>query len=99
MPPAPAVAPRPGATRTAPASTGSSTVTIAAAAAEGGAPPTLVLRGAPAPPAQRVSWAQDVVDNEGQKRKSSKGPSAPAPAPLVLSPAFPTIPLFVEHGG
>ena len=89
MPPAQPAAPRLGATRTAPASTGSSTVTIAPAAAERGAPPTLVLRGAPAPPAPRVRWAEDVVNNEGQKRKSSKGQCAARPHHSFFPPVPP----------
>ncbi len=37
------------------------------------APAILRLRGAHPPSAHRVQWAEDVVDNEGLGRKSSKG--------------------------
>lgn len=36
-------------------------------------PPVLTLRGAPLEDRPCVRWAEDVVDNEGLGRKSSKG--------------------------
>jgi hypothetical protein len=43
---------------------------------EGGTRAVLRLRGAHEPQARaRVQWAEDVVDNEGLERKSSKGMS------------------------
>ncbi|GAO49041.1 hypothetical protein SAICODRAFT_71401 [Saitoella complicata NRRL Y-17804] len=59
---------------------GSSTVTTAPASREGSTQPdpqlppagTLVLRGANVTMGRRVQWDEDVVDNEGLGRKSSK---------------------------
>ena len=53
------------------------TNTPADSGGEGGPTAVLRLRGAPEPMARaRVQWAEDVVDNEGLGRKSSKGMSS-----------------------
>lgn len=61
-------------------SVGSQTQTETNTPADSGGEETtavLRLRGAPEPRARaRVQWAEDVVDNEGLGRKSSKGMSS-----------------------
>jgi protein phosphatase 1 regulatory subunit 11 len=53
------------------------TNTPADSGGEGETTAVLRLRGAPEPMARaRVQWAEDVVDNEGLRRKSSKGMSS-----------------------
>ncbi|KAH8831379.1 type 1 phosphatases regulator YPI1 [Flagelloscypha sp. PMI_526] len=61
---------------TAPDSHGSSTLTLTGSSSASGSSerpvPTLHLRGGPRKPRQRVVWSEEVVDNEGCGRKSSK---------------------------
>jgi len=57
-------------TSTVPASSGSQTIT---ATSSSGPSATLRLRAEPSPtPSRRIQWAEDVVDNEGMGKKSSK---------------------------
>jgi hypothetical protein len=61
------------------------TNTPADSGGEGETTAVLRLRGAPEPRARaRVQWAEDVVDNEGLGRKSSKGMSSTIMTSLEL---------------
>jgi protein phosphatase 1 regulatory subunit 11 len=41
--------------------------------------PTLVLRAESTEEQRHIQWAEDVIDNEGMGKKSSKGPQSSAP--------------------
>lgn len=68
-------------------SSGSRTQTETANAQPPPQGPILTLTGAHDRSGPRVRWDEDVVDNEGMGKKSSKGIHVPAATPLSVSTA------------